>query len=658
MRPIDVPTHSNLGRVQSEIRFRLDAASTAHIVGLLTNQYSDSLLAALRELATNAADSHISAKNLAPIQVTLPTLHAPHLVVEDFGLGLSIDELEDLYSAYGASTKRESDDVNGTLGIGSKAPLAYADTFSLRARKGGVQVLAVVVKDEDGVPLLRVLDTSATSEADGVRIEVPIRQYDFPSLARKAQDLFYYWQRGTVLVDGVEPELLVWDDQELIWLDDDVAVSLQRNKSVVVQHGVPYPIDYGRIDLRFSVIAFVPSGTVKFAPSREALEYTDRTVGTIKVLQEYAQDALQRSIQKRLDEARTPFDKLRVAREWKDLLPGIVGDHFKTYGVSIPIGGHGFGWSYRPDAYRKKATKVEHLKTTGLISDYPVIIGYDLKTLTERARLKVDTYFEDTAHKEFLLLPSGTDLKALSGRPNVLRWETIDAATPNVEPPKAARGSKSATVYEVRQGNRCFALTLASAKAYIEDHDIDTVVYGVDHTNRTRWGYERTNNVERIATRLPEALVFDIKSNQIEKIERELDAVEGYEEISRQLEAVRPTLTAADILKAKISEHSFFLGGLKGSVESIEDPDIKAVFEIFATPKSDRLRRFEQLGGSLGEVGLPEDNPVAVTAERYPLLSRGSSRTYVRQDEVDDAILYLNTKYSQTTTQAQAKEQS
>lgn len=309
MRPIDVPKYANVGRSVSERRFRLHEASTAHLVGVLTNLYSDRLYAFLRELSTNAADSHISARTNAPIRVTLPTSAKPFFAVEDFGLGMSIDDLDETYSAYGASTKREDDEVNGTLGLGSKAPLAYADTFNIRARKGGVQVLAVVTKDVDGVPVLKVLDTSATNEPNGVRIEVPVsNDWDQRRLAEKAAHLFSFWAKGTVLVDGEQPAS-IRDRENLVWLDDDVAVSLQHDESYIVQHNVPYPVDRYRLGLPYSVIAYVPTGTVNFPPSREALEYTDRTDEVVTILKDYVTDAFGRVVRDKVAAAKTTYER-------------------------------------------------------------------------------------------------------------------------------------------------------------------------------------------------------------------------------------------------------------------------------------------------------------------------------------------------------------
>lgn len=111
---------TNQKGVQSEGSFAISLRNQAHLMTILRDTlYSDKILAVLREYSANAWDAHRQSgcKDI-PIRVTLPTHAEPTLVIRDFGSGLSEEDLYQVYTQYGESTKRESNETVGYLGIG------------------------------------------------------------------------------------------------------------------------------------------------------------------------------------------------------------------------------------------------------------------------------------------------------------------------------------------------------------------------------------------------------------------------------------------------------------------------------------------------------------------------------------------------------------
>ena len=130
----DIIVSGDLGG--EEIELTLDETSLPHLMNMYIRMYQDPEMATLREIATNARDSNIAAgKSKVPIKITLPTRMEPVLTIEDFGVGLNMDDFRKVYSKYGASTKRNSNRVTGSLGIGCKAPLAYSAAFTVEGYK-------------------------------------------------------------------------------------------------------------------------------------------------------------------------------------------------------------------------------------------------------------------------------------------------------------------------------------------------------------------------------------------------------------------------------------------------------------------------------------------------------------------------------------------
>src|SRR5271167_2884058 len=101
--PEDTTQQSNIDG--NKIAMRFDEDSLVHLMSLLTNAYTDPELAVVREYSTNARDSHIEAGQTRAIEVETPSALKPVLIIRDFGIGLSEQDIEEVYSLYGASTK-------------------------------------------------------------------------------------------------------------------------------------------------------------------------------------------------------------------------------------------------------------------------------------------------------------------------------------------------------------------------------------------------------------------------------------------------------------------------------------------------------------------------------------------------------------------------
>lgn len=296
-----------------------------HIMRILIRQYSDRELAVLRELSTNARDSHIMAgKADVPIEVSLPAPLSPYLVIRDYGLGLSEDEVYELFGCFGASTKRDSDEVNGTLGIGSKSPLAYTNQFTMTCVQDGVLAIVAITRDEDGVGKLTTVSTLPTDDTNGVEIKVPVRPDNH--FETKAREFFRYWKTGTVLMNGQTPEGFSTDTT--MQITDTIYLQRGANTlrgSVVVMGDVPYPapqLSNTMLGLpnAHSIVAYATMGQVEFTPSREALEDTQRTRNGLAQIKKEFQAGLEKAIQEEISGAQTAHLALKKLQAWGQVL--------------------------------------------------------------------------------------------------------------------------------------------------------------------------------------------------------------------------------------------------------------------------------------------------------------------------------------------------
>ena len=167
--------------IQDTVTFGIKESGMAHIMGVLRNQlYSDKVLAVVREYTCNAVDANVEAgRGDSPITVTLPNRMNPYFKVRDDGLGLTKEDISDIYAFYGESTKRNSNDQIGMLGIGSKAAFAYGDNFVINSYVDGRKVMYNAYIDESQRGQISSLGEEDTSEPDGVEIVVPVRADDY-----------------------------------------------------------------------------------------------------------------------------------------------------------------------------------------------------------------------------------------------------------------------------------------------------------------------------------------------------------------------------------------------------------------------------------------------------------------------------------------------
>jgi HSP90 family molecular chaperone len=122
-------------QTQESIGMSLDLDSAQILMQMLSkNLYSDDIGSTIRECASNALDSHRRAGTTDPIVVSFQIASDNNnyeFTVEDFGIGLDADDVKNIISKYGKSTKRDSANELGMMGLGFKAPLAYSSSFYL-----------------------------------------------------------------------------------------------------------------------------------------------------------------------------------------------------------------------------------------------------------------------------------------------------------------------------------------------------------------------------------------------------------------------------------------------------------------------------------------------------------------------------------------------
>lgn len=328
---------------QERIAFKI--AASGQLMDILSNLiYKDKVLAVIRELSCNAYDAHIAAKNPAPFLVQVPTKLDPVFAVEDFGVGLPHDKIGDIFWTYGSSTKTETNDQIGALGIGSKSPFAYTkSSFIVRSRFDGVETQYLCFINEKGTPDGSVMHSQPTTEPNGVRVELGVRAEDVQAFHNRIVSFFKYWK--------VKPKLhgidLNWLKTTPMmegngwWLEHSASDDFVKQAKAVMGN-VAYPIAYSAIGnpsaaLRFiasnAFIIDVPLGELAFAASREELSYDDRTVKALEAAAARVMKDFNRVLaEKAVHVEATPIETLTRFQTYTRVMTNMFGNQAQQAG--------------------------------------------------------------------------------------------------------------------------------------------------------------------------------------------------------------------------------------------------------------------------------------------------------------------------------------
>ena len=251
---------------------------------LSSGLYSNKIEAVVRELSCNAYDSHIernciidqgkATKYTAPrdknIRIQFPTAFDPFFSVRDFGIGLTPDDVENIYTVYFESTKQDSNDYVGALGLGSKSPFSYAQSFNVIATKNGHRVIYTMFINGQGIPQPAKLDEGPVESFfdtdedipeeefyDGVEVKVPAEPSDSHSFTYAAEQVYRFFE--------VCPELINYDRSEIAYYKNNNKISQfidtvyvghawnHNAQQYAVQGNVSYPIVLSHEDFRRAI---------------------------------------------------------------------------------------------------------------------------------------------------------------------------------------------------------------------------------------------------------------------------------------------------------------------------------------------------------------------------------------------------------------------
>ena len=265
-----------IGNVTEESQFKIKVSPKAFQI--LSSLYSDKPLAIVRELGCNGMDSHVaSGQPNRPIHVHIPNTLEPWLTIQDFGTGISHQDIYKIYTEYFNSTKTNTNEQVGMLGLGSKSPFCYTDNFTITSIHGGVKRIYNAYFNQAGVPTISLASQEKTNDHNGVAIQIPVKQSDLSDFSTAVEKAFRFFDVKPDITGGEIKWLNKADFEGTFWKS-----FTNLNQSFAIMGGVAYPIDTYKVanehyDIvrKAGLVIHFNIGELDVTPSREALMYHD-----------------------------------------------------------------------------------------------------------------------------------------------------------------------------------------------------------------------------------------------------------------------------------------------------------------------------------------------------------------------------------------------
>ena len=295
-----------LGEVQ-KYKVSIDEKNLQHIITILSsNLYSHPMQSFLREIVSNAVDSHIEAGVDEPIIITITD---NDLSIRDFGTGISPKRFRDVFINIGSSTKRDSNGFIGYFGIGKYASLAVADVVNITSFYEGKAYYYVMNKDIDQLHIDLILEKD-TDEHNGVEVKIPfkasLQDEDWKALAF-IKNLYIEDERKHPNIDQNSiissfNKRKVYTYKTFKVLEIGYPYSTKGRYTEVLVGNIPYRVDYNSLweedrydnweDAFKKVCPCLNIGEVDITPNREGLLYSERTKKALRKAYNEAIDEL------------------------------------------------------------------------------------------------------------------------------------------------------------------------------------------------------------------------------------------------------------------------------------------------------------------------------------------------------------------------------
>lgn len=363
----------------------VDSANMAFFYEMTSKMmYEDEKSSIVRELTSNCFDAHREINSQDAVIIEGKYEEDVYMInFIDRGVGISPFRWKETFTKYLNSTKRQSNDFLGCMGLGSKSPFSYVDVYYITTIYDGTEYEYMMYKKENGIPGFDTLATRPTTKRNGTTVKFAIEgsrySEDWYAFKKSIQSELIYFDNVYVKGFDIENNYQIFEADTFKYRTDT-----KLSEMHVVLGKVKYPINWTQLDMnRINIPVGVKFdiGTLMVTPNRESLKSSDSNK---KLLKEGIEKAI-REIQGMMSHGYDTIpevweaikgDKPRMIKASKDVsIPFSPGYYYDKEGKSS-------NWPFKiPTPYLK-----EFKDTPILIPDNPYFI-FKVKSRIKNGRI-------------------------------------------------------------------------------------------------------------------------------------------------------------------------------------------------------------------------------------------------------------------------------
>ena len=327
-----------------------------YIARLLRNNYSDTLLATMREIIANALDVSNGRKPM----VILPSKLKQDFIVRDYGVGLSEEDMFGLYTKYGKSTKRGTNNAIGGFGLGRFAPLSYTSSFIVISVFNGKKTSYSILIDENDDTVVTKLLSEDSNEENGLYVQVPIATNDVGNFLTKFFHFSRYIEDSLDIKNPIEMKReeasISTDVFDLFYDNRTIYYSGRQNDAKVLMGGILYKVETNENwpSIRSGVVYKAEIGEFDLHHGREQLEYSKRTELALKKASDRIADSMRDYVSVKMSQCDNYYDAVKFANQFSGYL-----DHLNLSRIKFSFNGKEVGHNiFHPDLIDKDKSYV------------------------------------------------------------------------------------------------------------------------------------------------------------------------------------------------------------------------------------------------------------------------------------------------------------
>lgn len=303
------------------------------------NLYSNPHDSVVREIISNAIDAQVRAgTNDKPLTIILNN----EFIVQDNGTGMTPNVIENIYSVYGNSDKRETNDEIGMYGFGAKSCFAIADQFVVETVPGdGYKYMWVIYKDLSGSGEINLTSQVETDEPTGTKVRVPIKNTDYNSIKTAIVKYINFIKPWPVTHFSSN---FMAQQPQIVFESDDY---LEVKQNVIGKYNILYdgwmPYCVNGVQMPPNVFIKIEKGKLRLSASRENITITDSLKDIVDLKLKKYWENTEKEAKEKIHQSTNPIEIIEIA----NILIGRYNNLFNR-NITINIEKHpiygGFKW--------------------------------------------------------------------------------------------------------------------------------------------------------------------------------------------------------------------------------------------------------------------------------------------------------------------------